>query len=427
MKEEIRTEEKKEPAKKRRSRKKREVNLTLQDLLTQPSQLAHLPMMNRTTGHKVLIAVIQRLQGLWQLAKMQKNTPEHDETGQLYMNFLTDDFEVVKENTSVLNQGDVIFKLRLSDISDSSHYTATRTALYSLTQVKCFVPSKEEPGKFMTKSLMEIKGQRENGKFVGTDFDVIIPREVAQNILDINLFGNYTRFVGYTASKLKSAFSYPLYIYLSEEWRKNGENVRIPLKNLRQRLGFVRDADEPERETRYLAWSKFCEKVLEQTKKELDNLSEVGGADFTFEYKGLLHGVPVPARKNPDIVVFTIIPTEAGRNIKTENDHVPYISLAQDLMEKYFELPKKQTRSFMKRIKPPFMGKFIEHLNQRHEEFRTFQHPEVKKIAAWMYKDIDDFIKGEEKKFYTPAEEIKESTTEKNKVQVQQMDLWGDN
>ena len=393
----------------RTPRKKKAVTLSLQDLMTQPSQLAHLPMLNTVTGYRVLIAVLQRLQGLWKIAKMQKQMPQCDSNGQLYLNFITDDFEVKRQNESVYSEGDVVFKLHLSDIADDPHYEEARTALYSITHVKCFVPDKEAPGYFVTENLMQIRGKRENGKFVGTKFEVIVPRKTAENILDINLFGNYTRFLGYTAGRLRSSFSYPIYIYLSEEWRSHGDHFIIPISKLRYRLGFVKDNDDPEREKRYASWSQFCDKVLNQAQKELNKLAESGGADFTFTYQGLLHGTPLPPYKRPDAVAFTIMPTEAGLSIKEENDYAPNRELAQGLMVDYFKLTVKQARSLLRRVTPSVMSGFVAHLQQRHNEFEEHRHPEVKNISAWMYNDVDTYIRAEENKFFAQAEEIKEN------------------
>lgn len=387
----------------RKSRKKKKaVTLSLQDLITQPRALAHLPMMNKVTGYRVLIAVLQRLQGLWRIAKM----PQTDKTGQLYLNFITDEFEVIKENTKVLSKGDVLFKLRMSDIADDPHYEEARTALYSLTHVQCFIPDPDKPGYYVTENLMKIEGKRENGRFVGTDFSVIIPRTIAENILDINLFSNYTRFVGYTAGKLRSSFSYPLYIYLSEEWRHHGERFVIPMHDLRTRLGFVKDSEDPDRENRYGSWSQFCDKVLNQAQKELDKLAEGGGADFTFTYQGLLHGTPLPPYKRPDAVAFIIMPTEAGRTIKEENDYAPNREICQKLMVEFFGLHINQARALLRRVTPVIMPGFVEQLQQWHDEFMAGRHADVKKIPAWAYTAIDEYIRTEENKCFTPAEEI---------------------
>ncbi len=389
----------------KKSRKKKAVTLSLQDLITQPRQLAHLPMMNKVTGYRVLIAVLQRLQGLWNISK---GLPKSDKNGQLYLNFVTDEFEVKKQKDGAYNEGDVVFKLHLSDIADDTHYEEARTALYSLTHIQCFIPDKDNPGYYRTENLMQVKGRRENGKFVGTDFEISVPRLTAENTLDINLFGNYTRFVGYTAGKLRSSFSYPLYIYLSEEWRNHGEQFIIPIRDLRYRLGFVKDSDDPERENRYASWSQFCDKVLNQAQKELDKLAESGGADFTFTYQGLLHGTPLPSYKRPDAVAFTILPTEAGRNIKEENDYAPKREVAQKLMVGFFNLHINQARAFLRRVNPSMMTGFLAHLQMRHDEFMACKHREVNNMTGWMVKDIGDYITAEENKYFTPYEEVGE-------------------
>lgn len=396
----------------KKSRKKKAAPLSLQDLVTQPCQLAHLPMMNKVTGYRILLAVLQRLQGLWKIAKMQKQLPPMDGNGQLYLNFVTDEFQVKKQNDGVFNEGDVIFKLRLSDIADDPHYEEARAALYSITQINCFVPDKENPGYYITEGLMKVYGKRENGKFIGTDFTVVIPRNIAENILDINLFRNYTRFVGYTAGKLRSSFSYPLYIYLSEMWRQHGEQFIIPIRDLRYRLGFVKGSDDPERENRYATWSQFCDKVLNQAQKELNKLSESGGADFTFTYQGLLHGTPLPPYKRPDAVAFTILPTEAGRNIKEENDYAPNREVAQKLMTGFFHLHINQARALLRRVNPSMMTGFITQLKTWHDEFMDGKHSDVKSIPAWAYTAIDSYIRTEENKYFTTCEEIKPTEQE---------------
>lgn len=389
----------------KKSRKKKVVTLSLQDLITQPRALAHLPMMNKVTGYRVLIAVLQRLQGLW---KISKGLPKSDRTGQLYLNFVTDEFEVKRKKEGTYNEGDVVFKLHLSDIADDPHYEEARTALLSLTHVQCFIPDKENPGYYRTENLMQIKGQLENGKFVGTDFEVIVPRLTAENTLDINLFSNYTRFVGYTAGRLRSSFSYPLYIYLSEEWRHHGEQFVLPMTEIRRRLGFVKDASDPERENRYASWSQFCDKVLNQAQKELDNLAKSGGADFTFAYQGLLHGTPLPPYKRPDAVAFTILPTEAGRAIKEENDYAPNKTIAQKLMVEFFHLHINQARALLRRVTPGIMSGFVAQLQTWHDEFMAGKHADVKNIPGWTYTAIDEYIREEESKYFTPAEEIVE-------------------
>lgn len=388
----------------KKTRKKKAVTLSLQDLITQPRSLAHLPMMNKVTGYRVLIAVLQRLQGLWSLSK---SLPKSDRTGQLYLDFPTDEFEVKRQKDAAYNEGDVVFRLHLSDIADDTHYEEARTALFSLTHVQCFIPDKENPGYYRTENLMQIKGKRENGKFIGTDFEIIVPRLTAENLLDINLKSNYTRFVGYTAGRLRSSFSYPLYIYLSEEWRHYGEQFVIPMTELRRRLGFVKDADDPERENRYPTWSQFCEKVLNQAQKELDNLAKSGGSDFTFTYQGLLHGTLLPAYKRPDAVAFTILPTEAGRTINEENDYAPNKAVVMELMTKFFRLHINQARAFLRRVNPAIMPGFVTQLQKWRDEFMAGRHADVKNIPAWVYKAIDDYIHTEENQLFTPAEEIK--------------------
>lgn len=395
------------------ARKKKVEPINFQDLITQPRQLARLPMMNKMAGYRVLIAVLQRLQGLWKIAKMQ----EADKKGQLYMNFITDEFEVKRKNSSGYNEGDVVFKLRLSDIALDSHYDEARLALTSLTHIKCFIPDNDNPGYYRTGSLMEVRGRRENNQFVGTEFEVIVPRLTAENILDINLFSNYTRFVGYTAGRLRSSFSYPLYIYLSEEWRHHGEQFIIPIKDLRFRLGFVKDSEDPDREKRYSTWSVFCQKVLDQAKKELDELASVGGADFTFVYQGMLYGHPLPAYKRPDAVAFTILPTKVGEELQQTNEYAPNREAAKKLMTDFYKLTAGQTYNLLRRVTPDFMPRFLSQIIIWKEEIESGSRTGINNRPGWAYKSIDELIRSEEKRFFATSSDVVESCPEPTPVE----------
>ena len=398
-------------------KKEKGVTINFQDLITQPRQLARLPMMNKMAGYRVLIAVLQRLQGLWKIAKM----PQEDKKGQLYMNYITDEFEVKRKNSGGYNEGDVVFKLRLSDIALDSHYDEARMALTSLTHIKCFIPGPDNPGYYRTGNLMEIRGRRENNQFVGTEFEVIVPRLTAENILDINLFSNYTRFVGYTAGRLRSSFSYPLYIYLSEEWRHHGTQFVISIRDLRFRLGFVRDSEDPERETRYSTWSTFCQKVLDQAKRELDDLAKVGGADFTFVYQGMLYGKPLQPYKRPDAVAFTILPTKAGEEIQQANEYAPNREAAKKLMTGFYKLTAGQTYNLLRRVTPDFMPTFLAQLIKWQEEIESGSRTGINNRPGWAYKSIDELIRAEEKKHIPPMDDKQQTTDDRQQTTSEPM------
>lgn len=226
------------------ARKKKGVTVQVNELITQPRKMASLPALNSRIGQRTMLAVLQRLQGLFNLAKARENQRVKDT--QLYFNFESDDFEVKRKSTAGYNEGDVLFNLSLSDIAEPNHYPEVREALKELLNVHVLVPIPEEPGHYRTESLMQIKGEFDkDGKFVGTDFGVIVPRLAAESILDINLLGGYSRFLLFTASQFRSEYAYSLYIRLSEEWRRRKQDVfDIDYEDLRQNMGFVIEQQE---------------------------------------------------------------------------------------------------------------------------------------------------------------------------------------
>jgi len=121
-----------------------------------------------------------------------------------------------------------------------------------------------------------------------------------------------------------------------------------------------------------------------------------------------LHGTPLPPYKRPDAVAFTILPTEAGRSIKEENDYAPNREVAQKLMVGFFGLHINQARALLRRVTPVIMPGFIIQLQTWHDEFMAGRHADVKKIAAWAYKSIDEYIRAEEDKCFAVAEEIED-------------------
>lgn len=382
-------------------KKRNSVTVGLNELITQPRKMASLPALGSRIGQRTMLAVLQRLQGLFALAKASEKNP------QLYFNFETEDFEVKRKSTAGYNEGDVLFNLSLSDIAEPNHYPEVRAALGELLNVHVLVPIPEEPGHFRTESLMQIKGEFDaEGKFVGTDFSVIVPRLAAENILDINLLGGYSRFLLFTASQFRSEYAYALYIRLSEEWRRHGDVFEIGYEDLRRNMGFVIERVESQNEKgkktfvtvdhtkKHASWSLFCRYVLDQTQQELMAMSQRTPpvTDFTFEYEGRLHGGPLPKYKRPTAVRFTIIPTSVGKQLSSETAFASQSIRARRMMTKLFSLTEGQARTLMRRVTPDN----VEPLLQMMEDWKfRLDAGQLKwtNIPAAAWTSIDSFLK----------------------------------
>ena len=382
-------------------KKKKGVTIGLNELITQSKKLTQLPALNNNVGRRTLFAVLQRLQGLFKLAKEQEKNP------QLYFNFETEDFEVKRKSTAGYNEGDVLFNLSLSDIAEPNHYPEVRAALGELLNVHVLVPIPEEPGYFRTESFMQIKGEFDkDGKFMGTNFSVIVPRLAAENILDINLLGGYSRYLLYTASQLRSDYACTLYIRLSEEWRRHGDVFEIGYEDLRRNMGFVMEKVESEGDkgkkafitidhtNKHASWSLFCRYILDQTQQELIALSKRTpiATDFTFEYEGRLKGGPLPKYKRPDAVRFTIIPTSVGKQLSADNTFASQSIRARRMMTKLFQLTEGQARTLMRRVTPDN----VEELLAMMEDWRfRLDAGQLKwtNIPAAAWTSIDDYLK----------------------------------
>lgn len=386
-------------------KKKRGITIQVNELITQPRKMASLPALNSRIGQRTMLAVLQRLQGLFNLAKEQENTRVKDR--QLYFNFESEDFEVKRKSTAGYNEGDVVFNLSLSDIAEPNHYPEVREALGSLLNVHVLVPIPEEPGHFRTESLMQIKGEFDKeGKFVGTDFGVIVPRLAAENILDINLLGGYSRFLLFTASQFRSEYAYSLYIRLSEEWRRRRTNVfDINYEDLRQNMGFVMEQQEivengkkktitKDHTKKHASWSLFCRYILDQTQQELLAMSKRTPpvTDFIFEYEGRLNGATLPKYKRPDAVRFTIIPTSVGKQLSSENVFASQSIKARRMMTEAFKLTEGQARALMRRVTPDNVDALLLQMEKWQTDVKAGVC-KVSNMAAWAWTSIDKYLR----------------------------------
>lgn len=382
-------------------KKKKGITVGLNELITQPRKMASLPALNSRVGQRTLLAVLQRLQGLFALAKAREKDP------QLYFNFETDDFEVKHKSTGGYNEGDVLFNLSLSDIAEPNHYPEVRSALGDLLNVHVLVPIPEEPGHFRTESLMQVKGEFDkDGKFVGTDFGVIIPRLAAESILDVNLLGGYSRFLLFTASQFRSEYAYSLYIRLSDEWRRHGDVFEIDYDDLRQNMGFVlerqqvKDKEGKEKTItidhtkKHASWSLFCRYILDQTKQELLMMSQRTPpvTDFTFEYEGRLDGKPLPKYKRPDAVRFTITPTSVGKKLSSDSVFASQSIQARRMMTRDFGLTEGQARTFMRRVTPDNVAELLQQMKEWKEKLETGEL-KWRNRAATAWTSIDNFLR----------------------------------
>lgn len=401
-------------------KKKKGVTVQVNELITQPRKMASLPALNSRIGQRTMLAVLQRLQGLFNLAKEKENMRVKDR--QLYFNFESEDFEVKRKSTAGYNEGDVVFNLSLSDIAEPNHYPEVREALGSLINVHVLVPIPEEPGHFRTESLMQIKGEFDNdGKFVGTDFGVIVPRLAAESILDINLLGGYSRFLLFTASQFRSEYAYTLYVRLSEEWRRRRTNVfDIGYEDLRQNMGFVVEMQEVvgkdgkkkvqpvDHTKKHSSWSLFCRYILDQAQQELQAMSQRTPpvTDFTFEYEGRLGSGTLPKYKRPDAVRFTIIPTSVGKQLESDKVFASQ-SLEARRMMAAFGLSEKQIRKFMNpaRVTPDNIGDLLQMMQQLSDDLASGRKKARSRVAV-AYDEIDRFLNPQVAEEVATAEEI---------------------
>lgn len=401
-------------------KKKKGVTVQVNELITQPRKMASLPALNSRVGQRTMLAVLQRLQGLFNLAKEKENMRVKDR--QLYFNFESEDFEVKRKSTAGYNEGDVVFNLSLSDIAEPNHYPEVREALKELLNVHVLVPIPEEPGKYRTESLMQAKLELDkDGRVVGTDFGVIIPRLAAETILDINLLGGYSRFLLFTASQFRSEYAHTLYVRLSEEWRRRHTNVfDIGYEDLRQNMGFVIEKqivkgkdgkvkeDIIDHTKKHSSWSLFCRYILDQAQQELQAMSQRTPpvTDFTFEYEGRLGNDTLPKYKRPDAVRFTIIPTSVGKQL--ENDKVfASQSLEARRMMAAFGLSEKQIRKFMNpaRVTPDNIDGLLLMMQQLSDDLASGRKKARSRVAV-AYDEIDRFLNPQVAEEVATAEEI---------------------
>ncbi len=401
-------------------KKKKGVTVQVNELITQPRKMASLPALNSRIGQRTMLAVLQRLQGLFNLAKEKENMRVKDR--QLYFNFESEDFEVKRKSTAGYNEGDVVFNLSLSDIAEPNHYPEVREALKELLNVHVLVPIPEEPGKYRTESLMQAKLELDkDGRVVGTDFGVIIPRLAAETILDINLLGGYSRFLLFTASQFRSEYAHTLYVRLSEEWRRRHTNVfDIGYEDLRQNMGFViekqivKGKDGKDKEDiidhtkKHSSWSLFCRYILDQAQQELQAMSQRTPpvTDFTFEYEGRLGNDTLPKYKRPDAVRFTIIPTSVGKQL--ENDKVfASQSLEARRMMAAFGLSEKQIRKFMNpaRVTPDNIDGLLLMMRQLSDDLASGRKKARSRVAV-AYDEIDRFLNPQVAEEVATADEI---------------------
>ena len=390
-------------------KKKKGVTVQVNELITQPRKMASLPALNSRIGQRTLLAVLQRLQGLFSLAKEMKSRRENDP--QLYFNFESEDFEVKRKSTAGYNEGDVLFNLSLSDIAEPNHYPEVREALRELLNVHVLVPIPEEPGHFRTESLMQIKGEFDSsGKFVGTSFGVIVPRLAAESILDINLLGGFSQFLLFTASQFRSEYAYSLYIRLSDERQKHGDVFDIDYDDLRQNMGFVieqqeiKDKDGKRRTVtvdhtkKHASWSLFCRYILDQTQQELLAMSKHNPpvTDFTFTYEGRLNGQPLPKYKRPDAVRFTILPTSIGRQLLDDRVFASQSIRARRMMTEDFGMTEAQARALIKRsVTPDNVDGLLNMMQQLKQDLDTGRRRANKRVAV-AYDEIKHFLCGED-------------------------------
>ncbi len=206
-------------------------------------------------------------------------------------------------------------------------------------------------------------------------------------------------------------------LYTSEDGKViNGEHIEPAASSLAEKDGHVWASLKPSEKEKYLSaartkaeekyayYSEFAKRYLAQAKKELDDLSERGIADFTFDYKAIFADGRAKG-KVPVQVEFTLYILDLGRELYEDKEAANKEIEARKLMKEELSLTAEQINEFIRRLQKGDHDHLLVKL-----QFLIAENAKRPRndVQHWACKSLNTFFSTElpKQRGFTPAVEV---------------------
>lgn len=208
-----------------------------------------------------------------------------------------------------------------------------------------------------------------------------------------------------------------IYIYLTR-WAREYSQKSVNFIDLKKYLGLiapekVKDEVTGKTVTRdvdtYPKYSRFCEKVMDPIKEDLDRLAEDNKVDFSFDYEPVYKGRA--KRGNPEEIKFTIHLSGLGEEMKRKRKQRQIPSDIWNLLRAEYGLTETDIKGLSDMLPEELVGEFRKEVMEVGEKLKKYR---PKNERAYVVTVLKNFVmqripEAEE------AEEAKESAAVEKK------------
>ena len=208
-----------------------------------------------------------------------------------------------------------------------------------------------------------------------------------------------------------------IYIYLTR-WAREYSQKSVNFIDLKKYLGLiapekVKDEVTGKTVTRdvdtYPKYSRFCEKVMDPIKEDLDRLAEDNKVDFSFDYEPVYKGRA--KRGNPEEIKFTIHLSGLGEEMKRKRKRRQLPSDIWNLLRAEYGLTETDIKGLSDMLPEELVGEFRKEVMEVGEKLKKYR---PKNERAYVVTVLKNFVmqripEAEE------AEEAKESAAVEKK------------
>lgn len=417
----------------RTKKKEVEIVLTKENLSYQPLALAVSGYEASVLQQNVIISILNKMKKAIKRLRSNNFSPN---PRQLSI------FTMDEMKSNIIRDGDLAFDIHMNElVSEAKHYQMAFNALYSMGDVKVWMPVVDDKGNkkmartelfYTLRDDMEAEKDKRGNliykyKLRHPVVTVVIRKEIAQFIFTSDKRIN--DFIEDTAKMITLKFPKRIYMYLSNF--KYWDTHKVDYWRFRHDIGFNDedapiDAETKERIVSYPYYCDFVKRVLAPAEKILKEMSDANLCDFYFDVEPIYKGSK--RARNPDELLFTFHISDLGKAIKGEKSLIKKEIELEELLQKELEQEKSQIAMFLRRLTDDNRGALLVKVQQLIKDKKKVHKVPIKDVKSWANAALTNFfddwedkrkqrvVKAEKVK---PTEEIKElpklSDEDKNK------------
>ena len=225
--------------------------------------------------------------------------------------------------------------------------------------------------------------------------EVTLSRPAVSNFFQMN---RYNRYIKNVVLNCKCRYTARIYLFLTAYKFSQKKQWVADYQDLRRILGLDEIVDFNQnpplwKAVKYENYTDFRKRVLNDSKRELDEIAQRNEVDCYFDYEEVFFGGH--RRGNPEKIIFKIQITDLGMQDSDRNARSYAVQRLIPVLEEYFGFGNEEASRIVDKIGDVSVDKFLFKIDELREYVRT-KEGKISNVKAYAYSVLTEYLMDEQ-------------------------------